>query len=1096
MLLDLFLLSDRPSPTPLYGEYDIPLVALSVFVAVLAGIMALQLAGMARGGKHRLNRQVYLLSGAFVLGSGVWSMHFIGMLAYSACSTARYDPVITLLSMLPSFLASWIALVLLAQKRVSLWQLVISGVSVGAGIGIMHYSGMAAVHTSRILRFEPIMFSVSIAVAVVLSILALWLRFGLLANKRFGQHEINLLSGAVLGLAISGMHYTGMEAVRFLPNPESEWLLESNAYLAVAIAGTTILAILITGGVNALLRYRSLYQRMVLNEARTRTIVETAVDGIITIDSTGIIRAFNSAAEIIFGWPAAEVIGHNIKMLMPEPEHSQHDRYLQDHLATGRARIIGSGREVTGLRKDGTTFPLRLALGKAALNNETLFVGFITDLTDSKRRNAEFEGVVNAIGRSLAVIEFELDGTIRHANANFLGITGYRLDELVGRHHSVLCMPSEVASSAYHELWDTLRQGGYASGDFHRIGKDGKEVWIHGSYNPILGPDGRPYKIIKFASDLSERHAMEQDLREAKARAEQAAEAKSTFLANMSHEIRTPMNAIIGFTDVLLGEPTSDAQRRHLTTVRNAARNLLLLLNDILDTAKLERGAIELEVRDFSLREVCMQSLAALRINARAKGLPLVLDYPDPVPEFFKGDALRIQQILLNLVGNAVKFTEKGQVTLSVSHREGMLHLDIRDTGIGIPADRIARIFEPFSQADASMSRRFGGTGLGTTIARQFIELMRGRIRVDSEVGVGSCFHVELPLPPGEAVMVRQEQAPIALPPLRMLVADDVPQNLELLQLMLGRLGHTLTTATNGEEAVQAFAAGRFDIVLMDVQMPVLSGLDASRQIRRLEAESGRSPTPIIALTASVLEEDAHAAREAGMDGFANKPVDLHLLGLEMARVLRIQPLPDPAGRPRQAPAVRGSVIDWTRGRTLWGSEQAHRDAIHRFLADFGQSVPELRLLLDTPDELAARLHRMRGAAGNLALSRVASLGATLERELPAGNRQASLALLDRLADELIDVSETLGLPTASGSGTPADAAHPDNPQLQPLLQELDAALAHGELAESALVTLRSMLPQSSLGPLEDALDAFDFDTARQVLADLQRRHRKDESAS
>jgi CheY-like chemotaxis protein len=344
--------------------------------------------------------------------------------------------------------------------------------------------------------------------------------------------------------------------------------------------------------------------------------------------------------------------------------------------------------------------------------------------------------------------------------------------------------------------------------------------------------------------------------------------------------------------------------------------------------------------------------------------------------------------------------------------------------------------------------------------------------------------------------MVRQEQAPIALPPLRMLVADDVPQNLELLQLMLGRLGHTLTTATNGEEAVQAFAAGRFDIVLMDVQMPVLSGLDASRQIRRLEAESGRSPTPIIALTASVLEEDAHAAREAGMDGFANKPVDLHLLGLEMARVLRIQPLPDPAGRPRQAPAVRGSVIDWTRGRTLWGSEQAHRDAIHRFLADFGQSVPELRLLLDTPDELAARLHRMRGAAGNLALSRVASLGATLERELPAGNRQASLALLDRLADELIDVSETLGLPTASGSGTPADAAHPDNPQLQPLLQELDAALAHGELAESALVTLRSMLPQSSLGPLEDALDAFDFDTARQVLADLQSRHRKDESAS
>ena len=1094
MLLDLFLLSDSPSPPPLQGEYDITLVALSVFVAVLAGIMALQLAGMARSGERRFSRQISLCSGAFVLGSGVWSMHFIGMLAYSVCSSARYDPAITLLSMLPSFLASWVALVLLAQERVTAWQLVISGISVGAGIGVMHYSGMAAVHASLVLRFDPFMFAMSIVVAVVLSMLALWLRFGLIANKRFSQRQINISSGALLGIAISGMHYTGMEAARFLPNPESEWLLESNFYLALSIAGTTILTILITGGINLLLRYRNLYQRMVQTEARTRTIVETAVDGIITIDSQGIIRAFNGAAETIFGWQSAEVIGRNIKMLMPEPEHSQHDGYLRNYLHTGVARIIGSGREVTGLRKDGSTFPLRLALGKAALPDETLFVGFITDISDSKRRNAEFEGVVNAIGRSLAVIEFELDGTIRHANPNFLAITGYRLDELVGRHHSMLCVPSEVASSDYRQLWDTLRQGGYASGDFHRIGKGGKEVWIHGSYNPLLDPDGHPYKIIKFASDLSERHAMEQDLREAKARAEQAAEAKSTFLANMSHEIRTPMNAIIGFTDVLLSEPASDVQRRHLNTVRNAARNLLLLLNDILDTAKLERGAIELEIHDFSLREVCMQTLAALRVNAQAKGLPLVLDYPDREPEFFKGDALRLQQILLNLVGNAIKFTEKGQVTLRVSHREGLLHLVVSDTGIGIQADRIARIFDPFSQADASMSRRFGGTGLGTTIARQFVELMHGHIRVDSQPGVGSDFHVELPLPPGEAVAGIQEQAPVDLPPLTLLVADDVPQNLELLQIMLSRLGHTLSTASNGIDAVQAFAAGRFDVVLMDVQMPVLNGLDASRQIRRFEAESGRAPTPIIALTASVLEEDADAARQAGMDGFASKPVDMRQLSQEIARVLGLQLRPADATRQPTAAGVRGSVIDWAHGQQLWGSEHAHRKAIRGFLTEFGHCVPELRLQLDSPAELAARLHRLRGAAGNLALSRVASLGATLERGLADNRPQDTLALLDRLADELINVTETLGLlnPDAPAAAQPAAAV--DSARLLPLLQELDAALAHGELPEAALVTLKALLPESSRQPLEQAIDSFDFDTAREALASLQTRYSKDPS--
>ncbi len=351
--------------------------------------------------------------------------------------------------------------------------------------------------------------------------------------------------------------------------------------------------------------------------------------------------------------------------------------------------------------------------------------GVIIDITDNKRRSAEFEGVVDAISRSLAVIELDLEGRILHANPNFLDMTGYRLDELVGQQHAILCAADEPESPAYEQLWEALRQGTHASGDFHRIGKDGRHIWIHGSYNPIFDPDGRPYKIIKLASDLSERHAMEQELREAKAKAEQAA-AKSTFLANMSHEIRTPMNAIIGFTELLLADPASDAQRRHLDTVRTSARSLLALLNDILDTAKFERGAIELEITDFSLRDLCMQVLASLRINAQAKGLTLGLDYPEHAPEFFRGDTLRIRQILTNLVGNAIKFTETGQVEVSVRLDRDVVHLTVSDTGIGIAADRIDRIFDPFAQADASMTRRFGGTGLGTTIARQLIELMHG----------------------------------------------------------------------------------------------------------------------------------------------------------------------------------------------------------------------------------------------------------------------------------------------------------------------------------------------------------------------------------
>jgi len=1228
MRLDQLFLSNSSTLSLLTGEYDVPLVALSLSVAILAGIMAFQLAGMARTEKRTFNRQIYLLSGAFVLGSGVWSMHFIGMLAFSVCSTARYDRVITIMSMLPSFLASWIALLLIAKERVTRWQLLVSGVLVGAGIGVMHYSGMAAVHKSLVLRFDPTIFAISIVVAVALSILALWLRFRLIDDQRISAHKIDIVSGIVLGSAISGMHYTGMQATHFMINAESNLAPSSNFDLALSIVGITTLAILITVAGNVLLRYRSIYQRMVQTEARTRTIVETAVDGIITIDSKGIIRDFNHAAETIFGWQSHEVVGNNVNMLMPEPQRGQHDSYLRNYLISGDAKIIGAGREVIGQRKDGSSFPLRLAIGEAALQNNTLFVGFITDIsqrkqmeealsnseqqyrslignlpgiafrcrfdqdwsmlfvsnaverltgwapddfiqgnktfaqlihpddtewtsrkvsemlatdmaymieyriidrsgkerwvsesasgvrgedgeikwidgviidiTENKQRNAEFEGVVNAIGRSLAVVEFDLNGTIMHANQNFLDITGYRLDELVNRKHAVLCSKTESNSAEYLAFWETLRKGIHTSGDFQRFGKNGKEIWIHGSYNPIFDPDGHPYKIIKFASDLSERHAMEQDLRVAKIKAEHAAAAKNTFLANMSHEIRTPMNAILGFTDVLLNEPVSDSQRRHLTTVRNSARSLLTLLNDILDTAKLEHGSVELEVRDFSLREVCMQVMATLRINAQTKALPLILDYPDSVPEFFQGDALRIQQILLNLIGNAIKFTEHGEVTLHVNQQDACIHLIVQDTGIGIAPDRLNHIFDPFAQADASMSRRFGGTGLGTTISRQLIELMGGRIWVESELHVGSQFHVELPLPIGEAISAIDEQRIIELPPLRILAVDDVPQNLELIEVLLGKLGHTITTARNGAEAVEIFSNISFDIVLMDVQMPVLNGLEATQQIRLFEAQHQRQATPVIALSASVLEADIKAAKAAGMDGFAHKPIDMQRLSQEIARLLDIDiPMMELASSSKLSiQQLSGSVIDWSRGQSLWGSEQRHREAIRQFLSSFRDVVPRLRSMLTQTDNFASLVHKLKGAAANLALSRTTNLCSTIEADLAAQNSDQIKSALDQLADEIMNVADALGeFDTANNKqGTSKQSIDPS--QLLPLLQKLDDALAHGELAETVLSELAKLLPKHDFDVLDQIVNSFDFEAARDMVSKLEHHYQSEQNSA
>ncbi|MCK6393985.1 PAS domain S-box protein [Zoogloea sp.] len=1214
MWLDSFFLRDGDPTLLLYGTYDPGLVALSLLIAVLGSAMSLQLAGMARAAAHAAYRQVALTTGAVALGVATWAMHFIGMLAFSLCDEIRYAPTLTVLSMGPAMLASWVALSLLAREEIRPWQLALGGTLVGAGIGSMHYLGMAAMEMDAQLRYNPAWFLASILVAVVLAVLALWIRFGLARNPRFGGLPGVLAGGLVMGLAIAGMHYVAMAAARFvgLPDPNCIGNPDSNTRLALGIATVTVITSLVVAAANGFLRYRYLYQRLVQGESRLRAMVDTAVEGIITIDGRGRILSFNLAAERLFGWQAGEVIGRNVNMLMPEPDRSRHDGYLAHHLQTGEARIIGTGRDVTAVRKDGSPLPMRLSIGRVPIAGEDLFVGFVSDMserqrmenalrereqqlrslidnmpgvcfrscmdehwsilfisdavervtgwraadfiagqitftelihpddsemvwnvvgtalaadrpymieyrlrtrsdeeiwvsetgsgkrdthgqlqwidgvlmdiTDSKRRAAEFEGLANAVNRALAVLEIDTDQRIITANTPFLELTGYTLKDLCGQPHDMLCPPSELSSDTYRRKIDEdLRSGQFITSDVLRLGKDGRRVWMHATYNPIFDANGEICKVTMLAQDMTERRAMELALVDAKERAEQAAAARAAFLANMSHEIRTPMNAILGFTELLMDTALDDAQRRHLGTVRASARSLLGLLNDILDTAKLDKGAMELELADFSLRAVCDQTVASLRLGATRKGLDLRLDYPDSVAEHFTGDALRIQQVLLNLLGNAIKFTEQGQVQLQVGMDGEDLHLCISDTGIGIPADRLNSIFAPFAQADASTSRRFGGTGLGTTISRQLVELMGGHIRLESEVGVGSRFHVLLPLAPGKP-QDTPAQAEQGLPPLSILVADDVAQNSELLTLLLGREGHRIVVANDGAEAVSRFGEQDFDLILMDVHMPGMDGLAAARAIRRRESHDNRAPTPIIALTASVLEEDRVAALAAGMNGFAVKPIELPRLKAEIARVCGIETLPTET-RPRTAGTPAGAAIDWLTGTQRWGSRDALENAIRQFLANRAEHIAALSSTT-ARDSLRPLAHRIAGAAANLALPDVTACARQLET-WAAGNEgpaDAGAELATRLSTALNEAWAALPAPAA------ADAPHAlaDIAQLNTPLAQLATRLARGELDDAALAAVVAGLPPPLTARLQAAVDDFDFDRACAELTSLR----------
>ena len=610
-----------------------------------------------------------------------------------------------------------------------------------------------------------------------------------------------------------------------------------------------------------------------------------------------------------------------------------------------------------------------------------------------------------------------------------------------------------------------------------------------------LFEDGVLTGCIAVFHDITQHKRHEAELRQAKEQAEQASQARSSFLANMSHEIRTPLNAILGFTEALLDTPLNPQQQRQLTTVRQSGRTLLGLLNDILDTAKLEKGALQLEVRDFSLRQLCQQLVDMLSLEAGKKALSLHLDYPPEEPEFFQGDALRIHQVLLNLLSNAIKFTAIGSVTLHVRQGpEQWLHVQVQDTGIGMTAEQLSRVFTPFAQADASTTRRFGGTGLGTTIARQLVELMHGRLQVSSIPNQGTCFTVCLPLPPGQPVAATPMLASVALPPLRILAVDDVPENLELLQLVLARDGHQVTLASGGQAALALLKAQAFDVVLLDLHMPDIDGFAVTTQWRAWQAQQGQAPTPVIALSASVLLQDRQQAFDVGMNGFAQKPLSVPCLQAEIARVLHLDapaaplapllPLAPAAATAPAASAPPAAVCDEAAALALWGSRAQWQGALQRSMAQFPAVLAQLQALHAAAQmaDVAALAHRWRGVAGNLQLPALAQALHAVESSAHQGHTLpaaawSALAQAWQQVQALLAVTEekdSLGRLNSIGNNELL------TDEMITCMREMLLNLERSEYPD--LSRLAACLPPSLLPQLTQALDHFDFSRASALL--------------
>ena len=506
--------------------------------------------------------------------------------------------------------------------------------------------------------------------------------------------------------------------------------------------------------------------------------------------------------------------------------------------------------------------------------------------------------------------------------------------------------------------------------------------------------------------DLTPLRAAKDQLAAARKAAKAGERAKSHFLANITHEIRTPMIGILGMTELTLATDVSPKQREYLEMARHSAQSLLTVLNDIVDYARIEVGALELARLPFDLRATAEEVISVFKPLAAKKGVSLTFRFVGAVPQTLVGDASRLRQVLINLVGNAVKFTDAGSVVLVVartgqgkSPTQARLRFEVRDTGIGIPADKIQAIFDSFTQADVSPARRYQGAGLGLAIVRHLVEMMGGTYGVDSVEGTGSAFtfEIECALPESldDAVAPGLVQEPAKTRPLTILLAEDNPINQIYVQELLEMDGHQVVVAHTGRRALEALRKQRFDAILMDIQMPEMDGLEATRAIRADASGDFDAAIPIVALTAHALKGDRETFLRAGMDEYLSKPVSPADLAAALARVMD-GPAHGKTAKPA-APADGQSVLDWTE---LLGKARGNTGFLMKlfgaFVAEQPSNLAAMRDALDAPDlaDLAFLAHSLKGAAATMCAPALREACHDLERASRAGDPAASVAAL------------------------------------------------------------------------------------------------------
>jgi PAS domain S-box-containing protein len=764
--------------------------------------------------------------------------------------------------------------------------------------------------------------------------------------------------------------------------------------------------------------------------AEHETTLNNALVGIVYLRQRRVVSC-NRRLEEIFGYAPGELIGES-------SERFYASRESFETVGEEAYRTVGENRnfstELLLKRKDGSLF--RGALTGRAIDPAHPHEGSIwvyADISERYRAEREAHKLLQAVEQSpVSIVITDREGIIEYVNPRFTKVTGYSSREIVGRNPRIL-QSGETPVETYRRLWQTLLAGKEWRGILRNRRKNGELFWEEASISPIVGDSGETTHYIAVKEDITGRKRIEDELEQHRAHLEDlverrtadlsaaleaakaAEQAKDAFLAHVSHELRTPLNAVIGLSELARRLSTDPRQQDYLDKAGGAGKTLTRIIDDLLDLSKISASRMELESTTFSLRALIQRSQSVMAHRATEKGLELIERIDAAVPDVLLGDPMRIEQILLNLLSNAIKFTPAGRIELRIGldardQSRVCLSIEVEDSGIGLAEETVERLFRPFAQADASMNRKFGGTGLGLVLCKRLAQMMGGQIGVTSREGAGATFRVTLWLGLGDAADLpevaqvgRRNALPDSYRDARVLVVDDQPLNREIVEALLAQVGITPRIATNGQEALDILRTsgpGAFDLVLMDIQMPIVDGLAATREIR---AWPGFSDLPVIAMTAHTMHHEKEINSAAGMNDHIGKPFEashfFHLLARWIPQVKhRLSGAQEPAGRSIGVGLAALSSIDTRAGLERFvGNEERYRHWLHEFVGAAPDYAGQIRRHLAAGNTEAARqsAHAIKGRVGLLGMTRLHPIAAALEAALMQGAPTEDL--LDRM---------------------------------------------------------------------------------------------------